>query len=95
MPYIEQEIRDKLEAGYTPESAGELNFIIMEKINEYIGDDRLNYTMINEAIGVLECAKLELYRRVAAPYEDKKRYQNGDLSFPEHCRGLSTNENAR
>jgi hypothetical protein len=30
-------------------------------------------------IGVLECAKLELYRRVAAPYEDAKCEDNGDV----------------
>ena len=30
-------------------------------------------------IGVLECAKLELYRRVAAPYEDDKIDENGDV----------------
>ena len=28
---------------------------------------------------MLECAKLELYRRVAAPYEDEKIDQNGDV----------------
>jgi len=30
-------------------------------------------------VGVLECAKMELYRRVAAPYEDKKKEENGDV----------------
>jgi hypothetical protein len=29
---------------------------------------------------VLECAKLELYRMIAAPYEDKKRLANGPVS---------------
>ena len=32
-----------------------------------------------EVLGVLECVKLELYRRVAAPYEDKKCQENGDV----------------
>ena len=27
----------------------------------------------------LECAKLELYRRLAAPYEDEKRKETGDV----------------
>jgi hypothetical protein len=39
----------------------------------------LSYKNINQAIGALECAKLELYRRVAAPYEDKKALINGDV----------------
>ena len=30
-------------------------------------------------MGALECAKLELYRRVAAPYEDVKIMENGDV----------------
>ena len=40
---------------------------------------RTRYAHLNEAIGVLECAKLELYRRVAAPYEDGKRAETGDV----------------
>jgi len=36
-----------------------------------------------DAIGALECAKLELYRRVAAPYEDTKIAENGDVYDPE------------
>jgi len=39
----------------------------------------LKYSNLNELIGVLECAKLELYRRVAAPYEDEKALINGDV----------------
>jgi hypothetical protein len=38
-----------------------------------------NYKHINEIIGVLECAKQEFYRRVAAPYEDTKIQENGDV----------------
>ena len=40
---------------------------------------RTRYAHLNEAIGVLECAKLELYRRVAAPYEDEKIAESGDV----------------
>lgn len=41
-----------------------------------------DYDRINEAIGMLECCKLELYRRLAAPYEDTKIEQNGDVLEP-------------
>ena len=37
------------------------------------------YSKINAIIGILECIKLELYRRVAAPYEDVKAAENGDV----------------
>jgi hypothetical protein len=42
-------------------------------------NQRMNYKNINAAIGVLECCKQELYRKTAAPYEDKKISINGDL----------------
>lgn len=38
-----------------------------------------NYKDYNEVIGVLECVKQELYRRLIAPYEDKKKDENGDV----------------
>ena len=38
-----------------------------------------NYVLLERAIGILECAKLELYRRAAAPYENIKAKQNGDV----------------
>lgn len=35
-----------------------------------------------DVIGTIECVKLEFYRRVVAPYEDKKAEQNGDAYHP-------------
>jgi len=35
--------------------------------------------LVATVTGVLECAKLELYRRIAAPYEDTKIEENGDV----------------
>ena len=40
------------------------------------------YRDFNAAIGVLECAKLELYRRAAATYEDAKLAEHGDVYGP-------------
>jgi hypothetical protein len=84
MPYIpqadRQEIDDKF--SYTSNdihSAGELNYAITLLINYYISQKGKGYSSINEVVGVLECAKLELYRRIAAPYEDSKIQQNGDV----------------
>ena len=74
MPYIDREDRDELDYdGVMPSSPGELNFVITRLVNKYINTiGPLRYRSINEAIGVIECVKLELYRRIAAPYEDKK-----------------------
>ena len=79
MPYIEQELREVLEKA-DPHFPGELNYVITQVILRYFRNrGAISYSAINEVIGVLECAKLELYRRVAAPYEDKKIIQNGDV----------------
>ena len=59
--------------------SGRLNYIITKIIQKYIEVNGLSYHTINEAIGVLECAKLELYRRLAAPYENKAKKKNGDV----------------
>jgi hypothetical protein len=60
-----------------PETEGELNYVITQFIKLYLGP-KPNYAKYNGAIGVLECAKLELYRRKVAPYEDTKILENGD-----------------
>ena len=61
-------------------TAGRLNYVISSMIGAILKNDRLlSYARINELIGVLECAKMELYRRVAAPYEDDKSRLNGDV----------------
>ena len=38
-----------------------------------------NYEDYRNFIGELESAKLEIYRRLVAPYEDKKIKENGDV----------------
>lgn len=77
MPYIKQE--DRLGPTMIAETPGELNYLITTLINEYVSTKGKNYAILNEVVGVLECAKLELYRRVAAPYEDAKCDMNGDV----------------
>ena len=60
-----------------PESIdGHLNYVITKIIKEVYP---LRYYHINKAMGVLECVQHEFYRRVAAPYEDTKIEQNGDV----------------
>lgn len=39
----------------------------------------LSYADHNSAVGMLECAKMEFYRRNTAPYEDEKIVENGDV----------------
>lgn len=80
MPYIPEIDRQKLKSGYyNAKSPGELNFLITSIVDKYLVDNGINYTAINNVIGALECAKLELYRRLAVPYEDKKIKDHGDV----------------
>lgn len=85
MPYITPERREFLENATDEEIAqielttGDLNYAITSLMDEWIGQKGLHYDAVNSAVGVLECVKLELYRRVAGPYEDNKKEQNGDV----------------
>jgi len=82
MPYIKQEQRNQLEDIDTPAiTAGELNYCITKLVCEYINSNKLNYQTINDIVGALEGAKLEFYRRVAAPYENVKMKENGDVYY--------------
>ena len=87
MPYIKMEDRPKYEKSLkelidlikehpVDQIDGQLNYIITRILKEAYP---LRYFNINRAVGVLECCKLEYYRRVAAPYEDTKIEQNGDV----------------
>ena len=60
---------------------GALNYIITRIVAGGIdsGDRPWSYNKIAEAIGTFECAKLEFYRRVAAPKEDQVMTLNGDI----------------
>ena len=80
MPYIDREARIRLEAGGRAQTAGELNYVVTRIVDRYLVDKGgIRYAHLNEAIGALECAKLELYRRLAAPYEDEKIRESGDV----------------
>ena len=89
MPYIPQTRRDEInfellddsrdECGleWTPQNAGDLNFLVTCFIDNYLLKNVTRYANINEMIGALECCKLELYRKIAAPYENLKEVENG------------------
>lgn len=80
MPYIDPDARSELDGGdRQPENAGELNYAVSRLVDAYLVRKGFRYATANEVVGVLECAKLELYRRLAAPYEDGKIQANGDV----------------
>ena len=61
------------------DTPGDLNYAFTVLCHGYLRKQGLNYQHINDVIGALEGCKQELYRRIAAPYEDDKIAQNGDV----------------
>jgi hypothetical protein len=79
MPYIKPEKRADFSITAVPEDAGELNYAFTFIIKKYLEHHPLKYQTLNDIVGALEGAKLELYRRLIAPYEDEKIKENGDV----------------
>ena len=82
MPYITQKARDELIGDTktrTPGTPGELNYMFTVLADEYLNVKGRSYTTFQEVFGALEGAKLELYRRQVAAYEDQKCFDNGDV----------------
>lgn len=87
MPYIKSEDRPAidekidelikyLQARPVENQDGDLNYAVTRIMHELYPARYFHY---NRALGVLEAIKLELYRRKAAPYEDEKIAENGDV----------------
>lgn len=89
MPYIEANLRSLLDTPLEQIEAilsasesdfeGMLNYIISRLANNHLEQQGLRYANINRIIGAIECSKQEIYRRLAAGYEDVKAAENGDV----------------
>lgn len=91
MPYISQVQREHLEPALdsivgalddlqalVPDGLdGALNYTVTKLLLRLVKPKR--YADFQRCVGVLECAKLELYRKAAAPYEDAKAALNGEV----------------
>ena len=92
MQYIKREIRDKMDEyidflirRYREEvgwgDTGSANYTLTRIVLGIMkpADDKWTYDSLSDVIKTLECAKLEIARRIIDGYEDKKAWQNGDL----------------
>jgi len=85
MPYIKQDDRTRLNPlvqemeETTINTPGELNFLLTMLVHRFLNQKPESYQGYNDAIGALEGAKLELYRRHIASYENDKIKENGDV----------------
>ena len=85
MPYVNKETRDRYEEYVGPmarmlghDADGALNYVVTRLCLGRLGKEPY-YADFNAVVGALECAKLELYRRMVAPYENGKIAENGDV----------------
>ena len=79
MPYLSQAERASLEEGRKALKGGDLNYQFSKLVNDFLATKGLSYAAINEVVGALECCTLEVYARIARPYEDKKVIANGEV----------------
>ena len=79
MPYLERGIRESLAEGRTPKKPGELNYLMSQLVKSFLAENGISYTSLNAVVGVLDCLKMEVYRKLAAPYEDDKEIENGSV----------------
>jgi len=85
MPYIsEKEVRKKLDELIFNnmdilQPKGYLNYFLAKLFRNYTRNGLMSYNRAKEFIGELESAKLEIYRRWVAPYEDSAMKRNGDV----------------
>lgn len=83
MPYITQEERDRLDL-YIDKiidlNDGQLNYTITRICHRFIICHKLRYFTLVRVFGGLICVMFELYHLIAAPYEDKKKKENGFIS---------------
>jgi len=94
MPYIPSQDRpaydgliDQLAEALAAQPAdrrkGHANYVVTQLVRKAWGVHTASgesYSNYADVIGTLECAKLELYRRWVADYEDKAIQKNGDLA---------------
>jgi hypothetical protein len=65
-----------------PITIGDLNYVLTRTCQAYLKKQViLNYQAYNDVIGAIECCKLEMYRRLVAPYEEEKIAENGDVKL--------------
>jgi hypothetical protein len=90
MPYIKQDKRDvldpaietlcqmlaNLDLGDANNMEGNINYIFTKVLRTFYGE---SYADINSAMGILNSVTHEYYRIAAAPYENQKQFENGDV----------------
>lgn len=70
---------EKLKSKSNDDLSGQLNYVISRLAWSLCTEKNMRYARMNTIIGALDCVKMEFYRRIAAPYENKKIESEGDI----------------
>jgi hypothetical protein len=62
----------------TDPDVGAMNYMITKMLLAWV-KNKLRYVRICMVMGTLICVMFEFYRRIAAPYEETKIKENGDV----------------
>lgn len=74
--YINNLVSSLEGSGFRP---GHISYVITRMVLDVIKREGKSYMNYSEIVGVLECVKLELYRRAIGKYENKKIQESGDV----------------
>jgi hypothetical protein len=84
MPYVKQIYRDAFDPDLEKlclhiQSTGDLTYCIFKLMKMLTEKSGKTFGNMSSILSEVECAKLEFYRRILAPYEDIKIKENGDV----------------
>lgn len=80
MPYVDMNIRRELDEERSPETPGELCYVIYQNVVDYYNQfPEAGFSVFVDILGALEVAGDEFKRTYINPYEDKKKDENGDV----------------
>lgn len=77
-PMQKAEVNEKMKEGRCL-NEGELTYVLTKLIvtNWHSGEG--NYAALCQIIGALECTKMQFFKEIVVPYEEKKKQLNGDV----------------
>jgi len=90
MPYLTKEEKEKFDPKYKEtlsflekmdikDLTGHLNYMVFRTVKVWTKKNGKKYFVFAAIVGTMICCVLEIYRRLVAPYEDKKILENGDV----------------
>lgn len=88
IPYVSAEKKQKLDMGATPETAGELGYVVGKAMRDFLesrvnhdDDQQLRFQYICEVQGTLDTLARDFWDKVGRPYEAKVEAENNTFHW--------------